>query len=207
MSGTPSPTSPWAMPEPEPYYESSSSFPNPQRPSYSPVDSYTSSSSSASHDLLRRATAGSVNSNRRLPQAPNGTSSDGARPPVPPLPYEHRGSYNSSSGSSVDGSSLTRLPSYRPPGALPPSIPGLHHAGRLSPSYDYFPGDNTRPPHNVNGYYKPVDTRQFETQMRPVSSAMPNGYIGPPMTSTQEYPIGLPEFTSSTDTSQCLCCA
>jgi hypothetical protein len=206
------------MPEPEPYHEPPlPPLPSSQRPSYSPIDSYMSSSS-GSNELLRRATAASL-SNRRLPQAPNGTSTfpDGAKPPVPPLPYEHRpstqASYDSSIGSSASDTSLTRLPTYRPPGALPPTTPGRYSAESQSPTYDIYNGDIR--PYNANGYYKPVDTRQFQTPMLPGSSSPQKVPIGLPRPSGQEYFTSQPEsvhssishtsYPTSTDaTVQCL---
>jgi len=208
-SATSSPTNSFAMPEPEPYHEP---MPSPQR---SP-DSYMSSS--GPNDLLRRATAGSVN-NRRLPQAPNGTTfSDGAKPPVPPFPYENRfstqASYDASTGLSAGdrhSTLLTRSPTYRPPGALPPAVPG--HYGQHAPAYDTYNGDGRT--HYANGYYKPVDTRQFQAPMLPGSSSPQNVPIGLPKPFGQEYPTppsesvvsSLPStsFPTSTDEpSQCL---
>jgi RHO1 GDP-GTP exchange protein 1/2 len=216
-SATSSPTNSFAMPEPEPYYEPSlPPLPSPQRPTYSPVDSYMSSSSSGSNDLLRRATASA--NNRRLPQAPNGTP-DGAKPPVPPLPYEHRPSTQASYDSSISSlagdsyeSSLTRLPTYRPPGALPPTIPGRYSVGGQSPTYDLYNGDVRT--HNANGYYKPVDTRQFQAPMLPGTSN-PQSPVGLPRPLGQEYltspsesvhsSLSFTSFPTSTDaTSQCL---
>jgi hypothetical protein len=205
MSATSSPTHSFAMPEPEPYHEPSlPPLPSPQRPSFSPVESYMSSSS-GSNDLLRRVTAGSVNS-RRLPQAPDGPSTfDGPRPPVPHLPSDSRSSTQASynSGSSTNGdsypSSLIRLPSYRPPGARPPDP--THYAGRQSPTTH---NGDTRV-HNVNDYYKPVDTRQFQPPMPPGPSNPQNVPLGPPRISGQEYLTGAFEtFPASTDaTSRC----
>lgn len=158
------------MPEPEPYHEPPlPPLPSPQRSSHSSVDSYGPPASSGPNDMLRRVTASTVN-NRRLPQAPNGTSTspDDVKPPVPPLPYEYRSSPQASYDFSADSSagdsyatSLTRLPTYRPPGALPPTNPSSYSTGSQSPTY----GDVL--PHNANGYYKSVDTRQFHAPLGP----------------------------------------
>jgi hypothetical protein len=211
MSATSSPTHSFAMPEPEPFHEPSlPPLPSPQRPSYSPTDTYMSSSSSGSNDLLRRVTAGSVN-NRRLPQAPDGTSTfDGPRPPVPPIPNDNRSpiqaSYNSSVSFTNDDShanSLARLPSYRPPGARPPTVPGPY-AGRQSPTYDPYNGDGRT--HNGNEYYKPVDTRQFQPPMLAGASSPQSVPLGLHRTSGQEYLTGAHEtFPASIDlSSKCL---
>lgn len=188
ISATSSPTHSLAMPEPEPYHEQAlPPLPSPQRLNYPPFDLYTPSSSS-------RAATSSLN-NRRLPQAPNGTSTlpDGAKPPIPPLPYDHRPSTQGSNDFSIgpitdDGypTSLNRLPSYRPPGALPPTIPGRSSGEQQSSSYDIYSGD-FRPHSNVNGYYKPVDTRQFQLPMLPASSSPPDIPVALPRPSSQEY--------------------
>ncbi|KAF8887321.1 CNH domain-containing protein [Infundibulicybe gibba] len=135
-SVTSSPTTSFAMPEPEPYYDQGATSP---RPSHYSVDSYTSAHST---ELLRKGTATSTAS-RRLPSAPARTSSmrpntAGERPPVrgnstDPRPSTHHGNNPAP-----------------PPGALAPRIPGRHYSPELVGPVDihvqdtdaYQPGPN-----------------------------------------------------------------
>lgn len=210
-SSTSSPTNPFAMPEPEPYHEAGA----PRHGHYS-GDSYASST--ASNDLLRKATAGSA-SGRRLPPAPatmNGArpSSNGGRPFIPGLPADPRppvrvlshASYESNSSSSTGGSyssPVSRESSYRPPGALPPSVPGRYDSEAL-PSLGF---DNQSISSDWS-YQKPVNIHQYNPSVSRSSSALgiPAGLPRKPSREYLASPV-LPalSFTASGDVSQRLC--
>jgi hypothetical protein len=206
-STTSSPTTSYGMPEPEPYHEPGSS----QRPGHHSVDSYTSST--GSHDLLRKATAGSA-SGRRLPAAP--AYMNGSRPIVPGLPSDPRPpirvahtSYESHSSSSTGGgysNSITREPSYRPPGALSPTAPGRQdtysHPSATFNAYDE--GRNGNP----NIYYSPLDKYQYQLPTPGSSTSL--GVPPIPRKPSREYLSGPAEhvlpalpFTAAEDGSQC----
>ncbi|KAF5373357.1 hypothetical protein D9615_007366 [Tricholomella constricta] len=169
-SATPSPTTPFSMPEPEPYHDPG--VPSPQRPGHYSIDSH---SSTASNDLLRKATAGSANG-RRLPVAP---AQNGGRHPPQGLPANPRpsarapshASYESISSSGGYSSPVSRELSHRPPGALPPTAPG-HQAQEYLPSpvYDKHNID-TRSINSDWSYQKPVDQYQYNPSISRSSSA------------------------------------
>lgn len=178
-STTSSPTTSYGMPEPEPYHESGTS----QRPGHHSGDSYASST--GSHDLLRKATAGSA-SGRRLPTAP--AHMNGSRPglpsdPRPSIRVAHT-SYESHSSSSSTGNyatSISREPSYRPPGALPPTAPGRHDtfsslSSTASTAFDAYDPDSRS--NYSNGYYAP-DKYQYQLPTPDSSSSL--GIPPPPL--------------------------
>ncbi|KAG6841126.1 hypothetical protein C0991_001695 [Blastosporella zonata] len=149
-----SPTTMFAMPEPEPYMDSA--VPSYQRPNHYSVDSHSSTSS---NDLLRRATSASANG-RRLPTAPS--HNGGISPASSTFPASHRvshASYDSSSSSGGYSSPISRDSSYRPSGALPPIPPGQYQQ-------EYFPSP-TGETQSINSdwsYQKPADPYYYEPQ-------------------------------------------
>ncbi|KAJ3514155.1 hypothetical protein NLJ89_g2537 [Agrocybe chaxingu] len=133
VSVSSSATSPFAMPEPDPYYPPGASRPHHLYNS----SSYSSFGSSGLVDQGRRATGSSSASStgRRLPQAPghdNGPTDDGERTPISAIdqqPHPHYHGSNPSFSSSSSFTSYTTNTSnttdgyYRPPGALAPAVP------------------------------------------------------------------------------------
>jgi hypothetical protein len=83
---TTSPTVPYSMPEPEPYFDPMA------RPSHYSTDSYTSIHSSSSSGPRKSATSSAATSGRRLPITPGQTPGAAAynRPPLPGLPSDLR---------------------------------------------------------------------------------------------------------------------
>lgn len=132
-SSSTSPTTSFANPEPEPYFDIS------QRPGHYNADSY---SSSVSTDLLKKATAGSANG-RRLPLAPNDPYSPtaGRRMISSQFPSDYHTapqiSQTSSSTSSFGGPASHS--SHRPPGALPPAVKPYHSQMPESPQNQFSP--------------------------------------------------------------------
>ncbi|KAF9466176.1 CNH domain-containing protein [Collybia nuda] len=207
-SATSSPTTPYGMPEPEPYHELGMS----QRPGHHSIDSYTPST--GSQDLLRKATAGSTGG-RRLPAAPahmNGsrlTMTGLPSDPRPPVRVAHT-SYESHSSSSTGGSyttSISRESSYRPPGALPPTIPGRHDtfssvSTTSSMGFDYDPDSRSN---YSNGHY----SDKYHYQLPTPDSSSSLGIPPPPplpRKPSREYLPGSTEhilpslgFTTSTE--------
>ncbi|KAG6849618.1 hypothetical protein H0H93_006902 [Arthromyces matolae] len=177
------------MPEPEPYYDSS--VPAAHRPGHLSFDSHSSSSS----DLLRKATTGSANS-RRLPIAPtqNGGSSSPVSP-VPSTPHRNVSYMSHDSNSSTGGySPLSREPSYRPAGTLPPVVPGQNHQ-------EYLPSQTATETQSIDSdtsYHKPVDSYYFESRPSDHFSNYPSQ--GPSLTS-QNYLEERNDTFSSTQSS------
>ncbi|KAF8661267.1 hypothetical protein AX16_001369 [Volvariella volvacea WC 439] len=206
----------FSMPEPEHY---------PQRPSHYTTDSYASTSSSASHDLLRKATAGS--SSRKLPPAPG--SLDSNRPtgpnwpsglPVDPRPTSraqtalYQESLNSpGSTTSTHSSSLSRNHSTRPPGALPPTPPGGNYLiddSKIyqSPAIEHYPHDaglSTPVDYNRANEDKPVSFPTPTHAQEPPSQTVPADYPSPGSTwsnSVYEPYLGRSDSASSYATPQ-----
>ncbi|KAF8990665.1 hypothetical protein BDQ17DRAFT_1468681 [Cyathus striatus] len=195
-SSSSSPTTPISMPIPEPYYDSNS----PQRPAHYTADSYattiSSTSTSSSTDLLKKATTGSANG-RRLPQAPSGggypngsqPATNGRPSPLPGLPADPRptssptsphpslsrggGSYSASSGG----------PPYRPPGALPPAVPGYQEntpsVGQAlsSSGFDIYNMDNR----NVSNGHLHQQQQPYRQQHQQYQPQQQHAYSNPSM--------------------------
>jgi hypothetical protein len=156
-----SPTYP--MPSPEVYYDQSVS----SRPSVYSADSFSSyTSSSASSDLLRKATTST--SGRYVPNAAVGDRppSSGEKPPIPPHPAAYKAAYNQptspASGTSVTSTSSGDF-SARPPGALPPNVyydRSDFASSYQSPTFDTYDGGK----HNgTDGYFQQTQS-QYQTQ-------------------------------------------
>ncbi|KAF8075167.1 CNH domain-containing protein [Lyophyllum atratum] len=168
-SASSSPTTPLSMPEPDPYHDPGA--PSPQRSGHYSIDSYSSTTSS--NDLLRKATAANANG-RRLPAAPaHSTVRPGATGlpsnPRPPARVLSHASYESSS--SGYSSPVSRESSYRPPGALPPTAPGMYNADY--PSSPVYGRDNidNRSINSDWSYQKPADPYQHNPSVSRSSSA------------------------------------
>lgn len=134
-SATTSPTTPYSMPEPEPY-----SYPS-ARPGHFSTDSYTSTASTSSNELLKKATTSST-PGRRLPTTPGqlpGTSSHG-RPPLPGLPSDPRPSASHHILPSYPSSSS--INSSYPPEKVPYDTEDGGYSSGYSPAASRVPQDS-----------------------------------------------------------------
>lgn len=157
-----SPTYP--MPSPEVYYDQSVS----SRPSVYSTDSFSSyTSSSASSDLLRKATT--ATSGRYVSNAAVGDRppSSGEKPPIPPHPAAYKAAYNQraspASGPSVPSTTSSGNFSARPPGALPPNAyydRSDFASSYQSPSFDYDGGKRN----GTDGYFQQIQHTQPQYQ-------------------------------------------
>lgn len=158
-----SPTFP--MPSPEVYYDQSVS----SRPSVYSTDSFSSyTSSSASSDLLRKATTGA--SGRYVPNVAVGDRppSSGEKPPIPPHPAAYKAAYNQraspASGPSVPSTTSSGDFSARPPGALPPNAYYDRNdfaSSYQSPDFDTYDGGKYN---GTDGYYQQIQHTQSQYQ-------------------------------------------
>ncbi|KAG6909363.1 hypothetical protein DXG01_000802 [Tephrocybe rancida] len=169
VSASISPTTMFAMPEPEPYMDPNA--PSYHRPGHFSVDSHSSTSS---NDLLRKATSGSANG-RRLPIAPS--QNGGMSPGLPATPHRvpSHTSYDSGSSSGGYSSPISRDSSYRPPGTLPPVLQGQYQ-------HEYYPSPNpeTQSISSDWSYQKPVDPYYFEPQVPEYPSKYVASTTAPP---------------------------
>lgn len=154
-----SPTNSFSMPEPEPYFD-------PARAGHYSADS-------GSSDLLKKATAGSVNG-RRLPQAPVATNGSPGRSTRVGLPSDVRPAYRmqrDSSGSNVDspasansrngyGSGEWTSDNHR--GSVPGTASTSRPAGALAPGMPGYPVDEVS--NALNGYHhKLADSHRYDS--------------------------------------------
>ncbi|KAG5653612.1 hypothetical protein H0H81_011984 [Sphagnurus paluster] len=171
-----SPTTPFSMPEPEPYYDSS--VYSPQRSGHYSGDSY----SSASNDLLRKATAGSA-SGRRLPNAPAPAQNGGRHAghglpsnPRPPNRVLSHASHESSSSSGGYSSPVSRESSYRPSGTLATMSSGAQNSAEIqSPVYDRNNTDNR----SINSDWSYQKPGEYNPSVSRSSSAQAYSAISP----------------------------